>query len=124
MLDSSIIRDGAAKMVARDVKREDVAQVVAIHGVSQCRACKALTVDRSRVRYRSVRSDDTEARAAIKTVAAEQRRLGDRLIMLKRQRVVMSLKKLRRLYREEKLKLRRKRALGTPTADAAAGYAE
>jgi len=58
-------------------------------------------------------------RTAMKAVAAERRQFGYRRIhvMLKRQGIVMNLKKLRRLYREEKLQVRRrggrKRALGT-----------
>ncbi|ABV92153.1 integrase (plasmid) [Dinoroseobacter shibae DFL 12 = DSM 16493] len=96
-----------------------MAHVVEVHGVSQRRAGKALAVDRSSVRYRSVRPDDAEARAAMKAVAAERRRFGYRRIhvMLERQGIMMNLKKLRRLYREEKLQVRRrggrKRALGT-----------
>ena len=106
-------------MVAPGVRREAVAHVVATHGVSQRRACQALAVDRSSVRYRSVRPDDAAARAAMKAVAAERRRFGYRRlhIMLGRQGIVMNLKKLRRLYREERLQVRRrggrKRALGT-----------
>lgn len=55
----------------------------------------------------------------MKAVAAERRRFGYRRIhvMLDRQGIVMNLKKLRRLFREEKLQVRRrggrKRALGT-----------
>ena len=64
-----------------------MAHVVEAHGVSQGRACKALAVKRSGVRYRSVRPDHAEARAAIKAVAAERRRFGYRRIhmMLERQ---------------------------------------
>jgi putative transposase len=106
-------------MVAPDAKREAVAHVVSVHGVSQRRACEVLAVDRSGVRYRSIRPDDAEARAAMKAVAAERRRFGYRRIhiMLERQGILMNLKKLRRLYREERLQVRkrggRKRALGT-----------
>ncbi|MBW6425692.1 DDE-type integrase/transposase/recombinase [Rhizobium sp. XQZ8] len=55
----------------------------------------------------------------MKLVASERRRFGYRRIhvMLGRQGIIMNLKKLRRLYREEKLTVRkhggRKRALGT-----------
>lgn len=55
----------------------------------------------------------------MKAVAGERRRFGYRRIhvMLGRQGIVMNLKKLRRLYREERLQVRRrggrKRALGT-----------
>ena len=50
----------------------------------------------------------------MRQVASERRRFGYRRIhvMLDRQGIVMNLKKLRRLYREEKLAVR-KRALGT-----------
>ena len=106
-------------MVTPDVKRDAVAHVCKQHGVSQRRACEVLSIDRSSVRYRSVRPDDTDIREAMKAVASERRRFGYRRIhvMLDRQGIVMNLKKLRRLYREEKLTVRkrggRKRALGT-----------
>ena len=87
--------------------------------MSQRRACDVLNIDRSTVRYQSVRADDTDLREAMKKVAAERRRFGYRRIhvMLERQGICMNQKKLRRLYREEKLQVRkrggRKRALGT-----------
>ncbi len=71
------------------------------------------------MRYKSTRPDDTHLREAMKKVAAERRRFGYRRIhvMLARQGVHMNQKKLRRLYREEGLQVRRrggrKRALGT-----------
>ena len=106
-------------MVTPDVKRDAVAHACAVHGVSQRRACEALEVDRSRVRYRSTRPADLALREAMKAVASERRRFGYRRIhvMLERRGIVMNLKKLRRLYGEEKLQVRkrggRKRALGT-----------
>lgn len=90
-----------------------------VHEVSQRRACSVLNVDRSSVRYRSVRLDDADLRKAMKAVAAERRRFGYRRVhvMLKRQGWQVNQKKVRRLYREEKLQVRkrggRKRALGT-----------
>ncbi len=100
-------------------KREAVAHLCVEHGVSERRACHVLKVDRSSVRYKSTRPDDTHLREAMKKVAAERRRFGYRRIhvMLDRQGVHMNQKKLRRLYREEGLQVRkrggRKRALGT-----------
>ena len=95
-------------MVTPGAKRDAVAQVCAQHGVSQRRACEVLSVDRSSVRYRSVRPDDASIREAMKKVASERRRFGYRRIhvMLGRQGIVMNLKKLRRLYREERLQMR------------------
>lgn len=106
-------------MVTPGAKRDAVAHASKEHGVSQRRACAVLSVDRSSVRYCSRRPDDTVLREAMKKVASERRRFGYRRIhvMLDRQGIVMNLKKLRRLYREEKLAVRkrggRKRALGT-----------
>lgn len=106
-------------MVTPDAKRSAVAHARDQHGVSQRRACKVLAVDRSSVRYKSIRPDDGDLREAVRRVAAERRRFGYRRIhiMLQRQGIVMNQKKLRRLYREERLQVRRrggrKRALGT-----------
>jgi putative transposase len=66
-----------------------------------------------------VRPDDADLRKAMKAVAAERRRSGYRRVhvMLERQGWQVNQKKLRRLYREEKLQVRKrggpKRALGT-----------
>lgn len=46
------------------------------HGVSQRRACHALNIDRSTVRYVSSRPDDAPLREAMKAVASERRRFG------------------------------------------------
>lgn len=100
-------------------RRQAVDHLCEVHGVSQRRACKVLQVDRSSVRYKSIRPNDDHLREAMKKVAAERRRFGYRRIhvMLERQGICMNQKKLRRLYKEEKLQVRkrggRKRALGT-----------
>ena len=106
-------------MVTPDAKREAAAHLCTAHGVSQRRAYEVLKIDRSSVRYRSIRPDDVDLRDTMKRVASERRRFGYRRIhlMLERQGIFMNQKKLRRLYREEKLQVRkrggRKRALGT-----------
>ena len=106
-------------MVTPAAKRQAVAHLCNEHEVSQRRACSVLGVDRSSVRYQSVRADDAALRNAMKAVAAERRRFGYRRVhvMLQRQGWLVNQKKLRRLYREEKPQVRkrggRKRALGT-----------
>jgi len=71
------------------------------------------------MRYRSTRPDDAALRSRLRELAAERRRFGYRrlLILLRREGMHMNHKKLRRLYREERLQVRkrsgRKRALGT-----------
>ena len=106
-------------MVTPDAKRAAVAHLCATHEVSQRRACAALEVDRSSVRYVSRRGDDAELRTRIREIASERRRFGYRRVhvLLQREGVQVNHKKVRRLYAEEKLQVKRrggrKRALGT-----------
>jgi putative transposase len=106
-------------MVTPDAKRAAVARLCETHEVSQRRACAALAVDRSSVRYVSRRADDAELRTRIRDIASERRRFGYRRVhvLLQREGVQVNHKKLRRLYAEEKLQVKRrggrKRALGT-----------
>ncbi len=108
-------------MVTPAVKREAVSHACQVHDVSERRACSILGVDRSMVRYRSRRADDTGIRERLRELANERRRFGFRRlgVLLKREGIVMNRKKLLRLYREEGLAVRRrrgrKRALGTRT---------
>ena len=52
----------------------------AAYGVSERRACAAMAVDRSTIRYESKRPDDTELRDQVKQIASERRRFGYRRI--------------------------------------------
>jgi putative transposase len=87
--------------------------------VSERRACAVLGADRTSVRYRSDRPDDAAVRARMRELAAIRRRFGYRrlLVLMRREGLAMNHKKFRRLYREERLQVRRrggrKRALGT-----------
>jgi putative transposase len=71
------------------------------------------------MRYARKRESDAAERALLKELASERRRFGYRRLreMARRRGVVMNLKKVYRLYREEGLKVRRrggrKRAIGT-----------
>jgi putative transposase len=106
-------------MVTPAARREAAAHLGVAYEVSERRACSALGADRTSVRYRSRRPDDATARARLRELAAVRRRFGYRRlhILLTREGIVMNHKKLRRLYREERLEVRRrgsrKRALGT-----------
>jgi putative transposase len=106
-------------MVTPAARREAVAHLQVAYEVSERRACSALGADRASVRYRSHRPDDATARVRLRELASIRRRFGYRRlhILLRREGIVMNHKKLRRLYREERLQVRRrggrKRALGT-----------
>jgi len=98
------------KMVTPAARREAVAHLQVAHEVSERRACAALGADRTSVRYRSRRPDDAAARARLRELASVRRRFGYRRlhILLTREGIVMNHKKLRRLYREERLQVRRR----------------
>lgn len=106
-------------MVTPAARREAAAHLHQVFGVSQRRACQAIGTDRSSVRYRSRRPDDGLIRSRLREIAAIRRRFGYRRlhILLQREGVELNHKKLRRLYAEERLQVRRrggrKRALGT-----------
>jgi putative transposase len=106
-------------MVTPVVKRQAVAHLGQVFEVSQRRACQVIAADRTSMRYRSVRPDDADLRARLRELAAIRRRFGYRRLqlLLRREGTVVNHKKLRRLYREERLQVRRrggrKRALGT-----------
>ena len=106
-------------MVTPAARREAVAHLRTSFEVSEWRACKVLGADRTSVRYRGQRAEETAVRARLRELAAIRRRFGYRrlLVLMRREGLVMNHKKLRRLYREERLLVRRrvgrKRALGT-----------
>jgi len=86
---------------------------------SQRRACALVGIAPKSYRYLSKRPDDTAIRQRLRELASERRRFGYRRlhILLRREGVMLNWKKLYRLYREERLMVRkrggRKRALGT-----------
>ena len=100
-------------------RRAAVSHARDAHGLSERRACSILGVDRSLVRYRHRRADDGELRARLRELAQARRRFGYRRlhVLLEREGIIMNHKKLRRLYAEERLQVRRrggrKRATGT-----------
>src|SRR5215469_12373707 len=107
------------KVVTPAARRAAVTVARDAHGVSERRACSIVGADRSAVRYRHRRADDSAVRTRLKELAAQRRRFGWRRLklLLEREGMCMNHKKLRRLYAEERLQVRRrggrKRALGT-----------
>ena len=106
-------------MVTPAARCEAAAHLHQVYGVSQRRACQAIGADRSSVRYRHRRPDDVAIRVRLREIAAVRRRFGYRRlhILLRREGLTLNHKKLRRIYAEERLQVRRrggrKRALGT-----------
>ena len=88
-------------------------------GYSQRRACALIGFAPKTYRYVTVRGNDNEFRERLRRLAGERRRFGYRRlhILLRREGIKLNHKKLFRIYREERLTVRRrggrKRALGT-----------
>src|SRR5262245_9940984 len=108
-------------MVTPAVKREAVAHVRSAFELSERRACRMVGCVRMTMRYRSRRAADTELRERLRALAHERRRFGYRRlhVLLRREGFIVNHKRLFRIYREERLLVRRrggrKRALGTRT---------
>lgn len=99
-------------MVGPAAKREGVAHLQAVIGLSERRACQIVGADRKMVRYRSCRPPDTELRARLRDLANERRRFGYRrlFILLRREGEPSGVNRIHRLYREEGLSVRKRRA--------------
>lgn len=106
-------------MVAPAVEREAVAHLQSKYGMSERRACRVLGCCRMTMRYQALRTDDVALRERMKAIAHERRRFGYRRlhVLLRREGYDVNHKRLFRIYREEKLTVRRrggrKRAMGT-----------
>jgi putative transposase len=91
------------------------------HGLSQRRACRLVGIGHSTLNYQRRRASDEAVRKRLRELAAQRRRFGYRRLgwLLAREGHSMNHKKLYRLYREERLMVRRrggrKRALGSRT---------
>ena len=106
-------------MVTPAARREAAAYLQATFKMSERQACRAIGIDRSSVRYQGSRPDDGILRERLKDLAHERRRFGYRRlhVLLRREGHAVNRKRVQRLYREEKLTVRRrggrKRAIGT-----------
>jgi putative transposase len=113
------MKDLPAKMMTPAARREAAAYLQGAFSMSERQACRVIGVDRSGVRYQAGRPDDGVLRERLKALAQERRRFGDRRVhvLLRRQGHAINKTRVQRLYREEKLTVRRrggrKRAVGT-----------
>ncbi len=112
-------------MVTPAAKRQAVVHLVAGHGMSEQRACRVVGCCRMTLRYEAIRQDDPVLRERLKELARVRRRFGYPLtvrrrlhVFLRREGHEVNHKRLFRIYREERLHVRRrggrKRAIGTP----------
>lgn len=106
-------------MVGPGVKREAVAHLSAALGLSERRACRVIGADRTSMRNQRHRPDDAHLRSRLRALAHERRRFGYRrlFILLRREGETSGKNRIYRLYRQEGLSVRkrkaRRRAVGT-----------
>jgi putative transposase len=93
-------------------KHEGVAHLQAVMGLSERRACSIVGADRKMIRYRSRRPPDTELRTQLRDLANARRRFGYRrvFILLRQDGEPSAINRIHRLYREEGLAVRKRRA--------------
>jgi len=100
------------------LRRKAVTWAIRERRYSQRRACRLVGLHAKTYRYTTRRSDDDAVRARLRELAAQRRRFGYRRLglLLAREGIRLNEKKLYRLYKEERLTVRkrggRKRALG------------
>ena len=108
-------------MVGPAAKREAVAHLRSVLQMSERRACTLVAADRKMIRYRSRRPPDIELRTRLRDLANQRRRFGYRRlhILLRELGEPSGVNRIYRLYREEGLTVRkrraRRRAIGTRT---------
>ena len=99
-------------MVTPVVRREAVAHLQAQFGLSERRACQIAGADRKMVRYQSLRAPDTALRGRLRDLANERRRFGYRrlFVLLRRDGEPSGINRIYRLYSEEGLTVRKRKA--------------
>jgi putative transposase len=99
-------------MVGPAAKRDGVAHLQAVLGLSERRACSLVSADRKMIRYRSRRPAESELRARLRDLANARRRFGYRrlFILLRQDGERSGVNRIYRLYREEGLTVRKRRA--------------
>lgn len=100
------------KMVGPVAKREAATHLRDRFQMSERRACAVIAADRKTIRYSSRRPPETELRARLRELANERRRFGCRrlFILLRREGEPSGINRIYRLYREEGLTVRKRRA--------------
>lgn len=106
-------------MIGPAGKRDAVAYLKDIMGLSERRSCQIVSADRKRIRYRSCRPPEVELRAKLRNYTNERRRFGYRRLFIppRRDGELSGVNHIYRLYREEGLSVRkrkvRRRAVGS-----------
>ena len=123
MLDQAALKEFSNKNKNGRARRQarGCAHLSNVIQMSQFWACNFVAADRKMIRYRSRRPPDVELRPRLRYLANQRRRFGYRrlFILLREQGEPSGMTRIYRLYREEGLTVRkrkaRRRAVGTRT---------
>lgn len=98
-------------MVAPVARRHVVEYIKQTHSLSERRACKLSSLDRSSFRYQPKPDKNAELRVRLRELAELRRKFGSPrlLVLLHREGHLVNHKRVERLYREEGLSLRNKK---------------
>ena len=98
-------------MVSSAQRRAAVRWAQEAYRVSERRACRALVIERTGVRYRSCKPDDRPLRHRLRELAQARPAFGHKRlhVLLRREGVPVNHKRTHRLYKEEGLQLRPRR---------------
>ena len=98
-------------MVSSAQRRAAVRWAQEAYRVSERRACRALVIERTGVRYRSRKPDDAPLRLRLRELATARPAFGHKRlhVLLRRDGLPVNHKKTHRLYKEEGLQLRPRR---------------
>jgi len=93
------------KLIGPAARFGAVDRVMREHGYSERAACRLIGVDRSAFRYERVDGGGAALRKRLRELAGQRRRFGYRrlAILLRREGAAVNLKRIWRLYREERL---------------------
>jgi putative transposase len=99
-------------MVGPAAQREGVARLRAVMGLSERRASAIVGADRAMIRYRSRRPQEAALRQRLRELANARRRFGYRrlFVLLRQEGEPSGINRIYRLYREEGLAVRKRRA--------------
>lgn len=92
-------------------RKAAVAEVIEVYGLTERRACRALSVNRTAYRYKPVHlPDEDDIRAAVIETACNYGRVGYRMVtaILRNQGILINHKRVERIWREEGLRLPKK----------------
>lgn len=113
MLDTAALSEPLSKeLVGHAAKRDAVARLKAIMGLSARRSCQIISANRKTIRYRSSRPPEVEFQTKLRDLANERRRFGYRrqFILLRRETEPSDVNRTYRFYREERPSVRKRKA--------------